>query len=95
MTFKRRSLLQPRLRTEWPEKVKAALAALLDFFASEPDLARFFWLEPLGAGEVIVTRHRQAMRALVAQLTADRPPSRASRHSLRPPRRPSSAASSH
>jgi AcrR family transcriptional regulator len=60
---------------EWPEQVKAALAALLAFFAPEPDLARFFWLEPLGAGQVIVTRHRDAVRALVKLLTADRPPS--------------------
>lgn len=60
---------------EWPERVKAALAALLDFFAPEPDLARFFWLEPLGAGEVIVTRHRESVRALVKLLIADRLPS--------------------
>jgi AcrR family transcriptional regulator len=59
--------------TEWPEKVTAALGALLDFFAPEPDLARFFWLEPVGAGEVIVTRHREAMRTLTELLTADRP----------------------
>lgn len=58
--------------TEWPEKVTAALGALLDFFSQESDLARFFWLEPVGAGEVIVTRHREAMRALIELLTADR-----------------------
>ncbi len=62
------------LPTEWPEKVKAALSALLGFFASESDLARFFWLEPLGAGELIVTRHREAMRALIELLSAERPP---------------------
>lgn len=60
--------------SEWPAKVKAALGALLDFFAPETDLARFFWLEPVGAGEVIVTRHREAMRALIELLIADRPP---------------------
>ncbi len=62
------------LPTEWPEKVMAALSALLGFFASESDLARFFWLEPLGAGELIVTRHREAMRALIELLSAERPP---------------------
>jgi len=60
-------------RTEWPEKVTAAIIALLEFFAPEPDLARFFWLEPLGAGEAIVTRYRKAARGLVKLLTADRP----------------------
>jgi AcrR family transcriptional regulator len=60
--------------SEWPERVTAALGALLDHFAPDPDLARFFWLEPVGAGEVIVVRHREAMRALIEVLTADRPP---------------------
>lgn len=60
---------------EWPEKVKAALTALLGFFASEPDLARFFWLEPLGAGQLIASRHREAVGALVMLLTVDHPPS--------------------
>jgi AcrR family transcriptional regulator len=59
--------------TEWPEQVRAAIDALLEFFAQEPDLARFFWLEPLGGGELIVTRHREAVGALIDLLTADRP----------------------
>ncbi len=81
--------------SEWADKVAAALGALLDRFAPEPDLARFVWLEPVGAGEVIVARHREAMRALIELLIADRPPNPGIPPSLRPARRPSSAGSPH
>ncbi len=58
---------------DWHEQVKAALAALLEFFAAEPDLARFFWLEPIGGGATIADRYREVMHSLAEQLTANRP----------------------
>lgn len=58
---------------EWPEKVRAALATMLRFFAGEPELARLMMIEPTAAGGEIAARHRASMQGLVEILKAGRP----------------------
>lgn len=58
---------------EWPQKVRAALEAMLGFLAAEPELARFCMIEPIAAGGEIAARHRASMESLVAILKAGRP----------------------
>jgi AcrR family transcriptional regulator len=58
---------------EWPARVRAGLAGLLDGLAAEPDLARFFLIAPRSAGDEIVDRHHLAMRELVGDLVAGGP----------------------
>jgi AcrR family transcriptional regulator len=58
---------------DWPQKVQARLAAMLDVFAANPNLARFTLVAPLRAGEDIVTRYRLGLERLLKTLTEDRP----------------------
>ena len=58
---------------EWPQKVRAALATMLRFFAGEPKLARICLIEPIGAGGEIAARHRDSMQGFVEILRAGRP----------------------
>lgn len=58
---------------EWPQKVRAALATMLRFFAGEPDLARLCMIEPVAAGGEIAARHRASMQGMVEILKAGRP----------------------
>lgn len=74
---------------EWPDKVRARLAAVLDVFASNPDLARYVLVAPPRAGERIAARYRQAMDEVLAELTegmpseyAERQPSRVAEHAM-------------
>ena len=57
---------------DWPHKVTAALGALLEFFASEPELARLCLLEPLAAGPTISRRYREVILEFVPYLRAGR-----------------------
>ena len=58
---------------EWPQQVRAALATMLRFLASEPELARLCMVEPVAAGGEIAARHRASMLGFVAILKAGRP----------------------
>jgi AcrR family transcriptional regulator len=74
---------------EWPDRVGARLAAVLDVFAANPDLARYVLIAPPRAGERIASRYRQAMDEVLAEVTegmpaeyAERQPSRAAEHAM-------------
>lgn len=64
----------------WALQVRAVLATALDFFAANPDLARFMLIAPIRAGEEIAARYRHstdhALELLTSRLSAEatRPP---------------------
>jgi len=53
---------------EWPERIRAGIATLLGFFASEPDLARLGMVESFVAGPRIAERHREAIESFIPLL---------------------------
>jgi AcrR family transcriptional regulator len=55
---------------EWPDKVYAGLRAMLDFFASDPDLARVAFVEAQIAGPKAVSLVQGAMRQYTANLAS-------------------------
>jgi AcrR family transcriptional regulator len=57
---------------DWPHQVIAALRAALDFFASNPDLARLGLLESVSATPSIAIRFREAVLACVPALARGR-----------------------
>jgi AcrR family transcriptional regulator len=57
---------------DWPEQVIAALRIALDFFSTEPDLARLFLIEPVTATPLTATRFRKAVLAGIPFLEAGR-----------------------
>jgi AcrR family transcriptional regulator len=57
---------------EWPLKVRAAIAALLEFFAASPELARLCLIEPFVAGATISRRYREGVESLVPYLREGR-----------------------
>lgn len=59
-------------QTEWPQQVIAALRACLEFFAAQPDLARFFLLEAVAATPATANRFREAVLACDPALAAGR-----------------------
>lgn len=59
---------------EWPEQVRAQLAALLETFAANPDLVRFTLIAPPNAGGDIAARYRELLDRLFAILTEAKPP---------------------
>jgi AcrR family transcriptional regulator len=74
---------------EWPDKVRARLAAVLEVFAANPDLARYVLVAPTRAGDEIAARYSQAMDEVLTELTegmpadyAERQPSRSTEHAL-------------
>jgi AcrR family transcriptional regulator len=74
---------------EWPDRIRARIGAVLDVFATNPDLARYVLIAPPRAGEEIAARYRQAMDEVLAELTegipaelAAKQPSRTSEHAL-------------
>ena len=79
---------------DWPQAIKAGIAAMLAFLAAEPNLARLCMVEALVAGPVVVERYDAAIQSLVPYFEAGREgrSERSSRASRRPPRRPWSAA---
>lgn len=46
----------------WSERISAALAALVELFIAEPDFARLFTVEVLGAGHTALGRRDAALR---------------------------------
>ena len=55
---------------EWPTRVHAALAAVLDFVAAEPDTARLFTLEARAVGPQMAARHGAVLDRAAALLRA-------------------------
>jgi AcrR family transcriptional regulator len=71
-------LLAARLGTawdgaeEWPGKVRAGLAAGLEFFAASPELARLLLTEPFVAGPAISRRYQEGIERLAPFLAEGR-----------------------
>ena len=57
---------------EWPQAVRAGIAAMLEFLAAEPNLARLSMVEALVAGPVVVERYDAAIQSLVPYFEAGR-----------------------
>lgn len=60
--------------SSWPERVRAKFAVALDFFAANPDLARFLMIAPPRAGNEIAARLHLAITNAVAEVTEGMPP---------------------
>ncbi|HET9153224.1 MAG TPA: TetR/AcrR family transcriptional regulator [Solirubrobacterales bacterium] len=57
---------------EWPQAVRAGIAAMLEFLTAEPHLARLSMVEALVAGPVVVERYDEAIQGLVPYFEAGR-----------------------
>jgi AcrR family transcriptional regulator len=57
---------------EWPLRVRAAIATLLDFFSGSPELARLCLVEPFVAGPNISRRYQEAIEQLTPFLREGR-----------------------
>jgi AcrR family transcriptional regulator len=57
---------------EWPAKVRAALAAALEFFAASPELAPLLLTEPFVAGPTISRRYQEAIERMAPFLREGR-----------------------
>jgi AcrR family transcriptional regulator len=57
---------------EWPQAVRAGIAAMLEFLTAEPHLARLSMVEALVAGPVVVERYDAAIQSLVPYFQAGR-----------------------
>jgi AcrR family transcriptional regulator len=57
---------------EWPQAVRAGIAAMLEFLTAEPHLARLSMVEALVAGPVVVERYDAAIQGLVPYFEAGR-----------------------
>jgi len=68
-------LAAPGAGEEWPDRVRARLAALLDVLSRDSAVARCFLIEPLAAGGDIAARYREAMQLLAGALRPEPPPS--------------------
>lgn len=68
-------LAAPGAGEEWPERVRARLAALLDVLSRDSAVARCFLVEPLAAGGEIAVRYREAMQLVAVALRPEPPPS--------------------
>ena len=67
----------------WPAKVRARLAAVLDVFAANPDIARFVLIAPPRAGSEIADRYRRAMDEVLVELLEGMPPELAAKQPSR------------
>lgn len=57
---------------EWPQAARAGIAAMLQFLAEEPHLARLSMVEALVAGPVVIERYDAAIQGLVPYFEAGR-----------------------
>jgi AcrR family transcriptional regulator len=57
---------------EWPVALRAGIAAMLEFLAAEPHLARLSMVEALVAGPVVVDRYDAAIQSLIPYFEAGR-----------------------
>ena len=60
-------------RAEWPDQARARIAATLEFFSSNPDLARFCLIAPTRAGDKIAARYGQAVAEVYDELIEGTP----------------------
>jgi AcrR family transcriptional regulator len=67
-------LAAPGAGEEWPDRVRARLAALLDVLSRDAAVSRCFLIEPLAAGGEVTARYREAMQLLAATLRPEPPP---------------------
>ncbi|HEX3172835.1 MAG TPA: helix-turn-helix domain-containing protein [Solirubrobacterales bacterium] len=65
----------PGASRQWPERVRARLAALLDVLSRDAAVSRCFLIEPLAAGGDVAARYREAMQLLAQTLRPEPPPS--------------------
>ena len=75
--------------SDWPSQARVRVATTLEFFASNPDLARFCLIVPSRAGDKIAARFQQAVKEVYDEFAAgmpatvaDRAPSPAVQQSL-------------
>jgi len=68
-------LAAPGAGEEWPDRVRARLAGLLDVLSRDSAVARCFLIEPLAAGGEVAARYREAMQLVAAALRPEPPPS--------------------
>lgn len=80
--YLRSSVIAVEAEKDWGSAVRARLRALLELLAAEPDLASFFLIAPATVGDAIARRHHEAMRELVAALTAGAPQARSATEPL-------------
>jgi AcrR family transcriptional regulator len=57
---------------DWPQAIRAGIAAMLEFLTAEPHLARLSMVEALVAGPVVVERYDTAIQGLVPYFEAGR-----------------------
>lgn len=57
---------------EWPQAIRAGIAAMLEFLTAEPHLARLSMVEALVAGPVVIERYDAAIQSLVPYFEAGR-----------------------
>ena len=57
---------------DWPHAVRAGIAAMLEFLAAEPHLARLCMVEALVAGPVVVERYDAAIQSFVPYFQSGR-----------------------
>jgi AcrR family transcriptional regulator len=57
---------------EWPQAVRAGIAAMLEYLSAEPHLARLSMVEALVAGPVVIERYDAAIQSLVPYFEAGR-----------------------
>ena len=57
---------------DWPQAVRAGIAAMLEYLTAEPNLARLSMVEALVAGPVVVERYDAAIQSLVPYFKAGR-----------------------
>jgi AcrR family transcriptional regulator len=69
--------------SDWPHQVAAALRAVVEFFAAEPDLARLCLIESVGATPTVAARFREAVLSCAPALARGRE-EMADPHSLLP-----------
>ncbi len=53
---------------EWPQRVRAALAVVLEFFAESPELARVLLTDPFVAGAAVSRRYQEQITLLAPYL---------------------------
>jgi len=68
-------LAAPGAGEEWPERVGARLAALLEVLSRDEAVSRCFLVEPLAAGGEVTLRYREAMQLIAAALRPEPAPS--------------------
>jgi AcrR family transcriptional regulator len=59
--------------SDWPAQARVRVATTLEFFASNPDLARFCLIVPARAGDKIAARFQQAVTEVYDELAAGMP----------------------